>query len=99
MELIEASQETGDPIWQLPLWENYLDQLNSNHADVKNIGNSMFGGAITAALFLKGFVKNQIPWIHVDLMAWSKPNKFSSYEGGEAMGIRALKKLIEKKFA
>ncbi len=99
MELIEASQETGDPIWQLPLWENYLDQLNSNHADVKNIGNSIFGGAITAALFLKEFVKNQIPWVHVDLMAWSKPNKFSSYEGGEAMGIRALKKLIEKKFA
>ncbi len=98
MQLIKASQETGDPIWQLPLWENYSSQLTSNHADIKNIGNSVFGGAITAALFLKEFVKKEIPWIHIDLMAWSRPNKFSSYEGGEAMGIRALKRLIEKRF-
>ena len=49
----------------------------------------MFGGAITAALFLQKFVKNT-PWIHIDLMAWTRANKYSSYEGGEAMGIRAL---------
>ncbi|MBS91461.1 MAG: leucyl aminopeptidase [Rickettsiales bacterium] len=98
MELIKASQETGDPLWQLPLWENYLSHLKSNHADIKNIGNTAFGGAITAALFLNAFVKNKIPWIHIDLMAWSRPNKFSSYEGGEAMGIRALCRLVEKKF-
>lgn len=98
MELIDASQEVGDPLWQLPLWENYSNQLISNHADIKNIGNSFFGGAITAALFLKEFVKYNIPWIHVDLMAWSKPNRLSSYEGGEAMGIRALMQLIEKRF-
>ena len=54
----------------------------------------MFGGAITAALFLQKFVKD-IPWIHVDLMAWTRPNKFSSYEGGEAMGIRTLFELIK----
>ena len=58
-------QKTGDPLWQLPLWENYSSQLSSAHADFKNIGNSMFGGAITAALFLEKFVKD-IPWIHVD---------------------------------
>ena len=62
------SQKTGDPVWQLPLWENCSSQLNSAHADFKNIGNSMFGGAITAALFLQKFVKN-VPWIHIDLMA------------------------------
>ena len=54
----------------------------------------MFGGAITAALFLQKFVKD-IPWIHIDLMAWIKANKFNSYEGGEAMGIRALLKFIK----
>lgn len=95
MKLIDISQKTGDPLWQLPLWENYSGQLNSQHADFKNIGNSMFGGAITAALFLQKFVKN-IPWIHIDLMAWTKANKFSSYEGGEAMGIRALLELIKE---
>ena len=57
MKLIDLSQKTGDPLWQLPLWENYSGQLNSAHADFKNIGNSMFGGAITAALFLQKFVK------------------------------------------
>tara|TARA_B100000989_G_scaffold136430_1_gene101347 strand:+ start:328 stop:1683 length:1356 start_codon:yes stop_codon:yes gene_type:complete len=94
-KLIELSIEVGDPLWQLPLWENYNDQLNSPHADFKNIGNSMFGGAITAALFLKKFVKD-IPWIHIDLMAWTKANSFNNYEGGEAMGIRALLELIKK---
>ena len=94
MKLIDLSQKTGDPLWQLPLWENYSSQLSSAHADFKNIGNSMFGGAITAALFLQKFVKD-IPWIHVDLMAWTRPNKFSSYEGGEAMGIRTLFELIK----
>ena len=95
MQLIDMSQKTGDPVWQLPLWENYSSQLNSAHADFKNIGNSMFGGAITAALFLQKFVKN-VPWIHIDLMAWTRGSKFSSYEGGEAMGIRALLELIKK---
>ena len=95
MKLIDISQKTGDPLWQLPLWENYSSQLNSQHADFKNIGNSMFGGAITAALFLQKFVKD-IPWIHVDLMAWTRASEFSSYEGGEAMGIRALLELIKQ---
>ena len=98
-ELLEASRDVGDPIWQLPLWENYENQLESNHADIKNIGNSGLGGAITAALFLRKFIKRNIPWIHVDLMAWSKPNKLSKYNGGEAMGIRALYTLIKKKFS
>ena len=89
LKLIDSSKRTGDPLWQLPLWDNYSNQLNSEHADFKNIGNSVFGGAITAALFLQKFVKNT-PWIHIDLMAWTRANKYSSYEGGEAMGIRAL---------
>lgn len=98
MELIKASKEVGDPLWQLPLWQNYSNQLNSLHADYRNLGSGAFGGAITAALFLEKFVKLKIPWIHVDLMAWSKPNKLCDYEGGEAMGIRALIQLIKNKF-
>jgi leucyl aminopeptidase len=96
MELIDSSQKVGDPLWQLPLWQNYSNQLSSVHADFKNIGSSMFGGAITAALFLEKFVKNNIPWVHVDLMAWTKASNFNSYEGGEAMGIRALLDFIRK---
>ena len=54
------------------LMAKLFNQLSSVHADFKNIGSSMFGGAITAALFLEKFVKNNIPWVHVDLMAWTK---------------------------
>ena len=95
MKLVDSSEKTGDPLWQLPLWDNYSNQLNSEHGDFKNIGNSGFGGAITAALFLQKFVKNT-PWIHIDLMAWTRANKYSSYEGGEAMGIRALLDFFKK---
>ena len=94
-KLIEFSEITGDPLWELPLWKNYESQLESHHADIKNIGNSSFGGAITAALFLQKFVNSDIPWVHIDLMAWNLNSKISSYYGGEAMGIRALFKLIE----
>ena len=94
-KLIEFSEITGDPLWELPLWKNYESQLESHHADIKNIGNSGFGGAITAALFLQKFITSDIPWIHIDLMAWNLNPKISSYYGGEAMGIRALFKLIE----
>ena len=89
-KLIKSSKETGDPLWQLPLWKSYEHQLKSLHADFRNIGTNSFGGAITAALFLNKFVKKEIPWIHIDLMAWSKSTIMMPYEGGEAMGIRAL---------
>lgn len=94
-KLIEFSKICGDPLWRLPLWQNYLVQLKSNHADLNNVGNS-FGGAITAALFLEKFVDKNIPWIHIDLMAWSLNKNLTSYIGGEAMGIRSLFALIEK---
>ncbi len=95
--LIQCSLEVGDPIWQLPLWKNYSQQLNSNHADIKNLGGG-FGGAITAALFLDKFVDTNIDWIHVDLMAWNLDKNLTSYVGGEAMGIRSLFRLIEKNY-
>lgn len=96
--LISCSEETGDPLWRLPLWKNYQVQLNSNHADLKNIGNSGFGGAITAALYLEKFIEKKVNWIHVDLMAWNTNKSLTSYIGGEAMGIRAIKKFITDYF-
>ncbi len=95
--LIQCSKEVGDPVWQLPLWKNYNQQLDSNHADIKNLGSG-FGGAITAALFLNKFVDKNIDWIHVDLMAWNLSKSLTSYVGGEAMGIRSLFRLIEKNY-
>ena len=89
-KLIQASETCGDPLWELPLWKNYASLLNSQHADLSNIGTGSFGGAITAALFLQKFVGKDTPWIHIDMMSWTHGSIFSSYQGGEAMAVRAL---------
>lgn len=69
-EILRAGQESGDRAWQLPLWEEYQDQIKSNFADMANVGNRD-GGAITAACFLSRFTK-KYPWAHLDIagVAW-----------------------------
>ena len=95
-KLIKSSEAVGDPLWELPLWKNYTSLLKSQHADISNISSGPFGGAITAALFLEEFVSKNIPWIHIDMMAWTNGNSFCSYQGGEAMGIRALSHFLKE---
>ena len=95
-KLIQASETCGDPLWELPLWKNYSSLLNSQHADLSNIGIGSFGGAITAALFLQKFVGKDVPWIHIDMMSWTSGSVFSSYQGGEAMAIRALSLFLKE---
>jgi len=64
-DLLQAGQAEGEPGWELPLWTDYRRHIESTVADVKNIGNR-WGGAITAALFLKEFV-GDVPWAHLDV--------------------------------
>jgi leucyl aminopeptidase len=68
--LIKAGEQTGDRTWQLPLWEEYQSQLDSNFADIANIGGR-WGGTITAACFLSRFTK-KYTWAHLDIagIAW-----------------------------
>ena len=94
-----VSQSGTDPLWQLPLHEPYRDLLNSKVADISNISGGSYGGAITAALFLQEFVKPDIPWIHIDVMAWNTRSLPGRPEGGEAMGLRSIFELIRQKFA
>jgi leucyl aminopeptidase len=61
----DASESSGEPVWQLPLVPEYRKFLDSNVADMKNIGGP-YGGAITAALFLSEFV-GTVPWAHLDI--------------------------------
>lgn len=94
-----AMQVATDPLWNLPLHEPYRDLLNSKVADLSNISSGSYGGAITAALFLREFVKPEIPWIHVDVMAWNLRNLPGRPEGGEVMGMRAMFELIQQTIA
>ena len=94
-----AGHQTDDPVWQLPLYEPYRGMLDSSLADINNISNAPYGGAITAALFLQTFIRPGIPWIHLDFMAYNLRSLPGRPEGGEAMGLRALFDLIRTKFA
>ena len=65
-----SADNTGDRVWELPLYDDYFDELKTNFADIQNIGGR-YGGAITAAAFLAKFTKD-IKWAHLDIAgtAW-----------------------------
>lgn len=94
--LQQCSAATDDLMWQLPLHQPYRSLLDSKAADISNIGSVPQGGAITAALFLQEFVTPDIPWIHIDVMAWNSRSRPGRPEGGEAMGLRAVFELIKQ---
>ena len=105
-ELVGLSATEQDQVWRLPLWKGYREQIDSKVADLKNLGNGPYGGAITAALYLEEFVEGENgdddskppPWLHLDMMAFNTGAKPGRPEGGEAMGVRALYRLIESKY-
>ncbi len=96
--LLEYARKVQDPVWRLPLFEDYRHLLESRIADMVNSASTGFGGAITAALFLDEFVPREIDWIHLDIMAWNQRARPGRPRGGEAMGLRAVYAVLEKKF-
>jgi len=101
--LVKAILDMGvlheDPLWHMPLYQPYKNYLKSNIADFNNMSKSGYGGAITAALFLELFVSEEIPWCHIDLMAFNTSSRPAHPEGAEAMGLRALFYMLKKKYA
>ncbi len=90
-----AASRTGDHVWPLPLYDDYEEQIKSEVADVKNTGGR-YGGAITAALLLKKFVKD-IPWVHLDIAGtvWThgKPDQLKREylpKGPTGVGVRLV---------
>ncbi|MCP3673769.1 MAG: leucyl aminopeptidase family protein [Gammaproteobacteria bacterium] len=98
LALAKHSDSEDDPIWRMPLHTPYEPQLKSSVADLCNTGSGPFGGAITAALFLKHFVDEPENWVHFDMYAWNMSNKSTGPEGGEAMAIRAVFAYIKARF-
>jgi leucyl aminopeptidase len=80
-QIEEAARETDEPVWQLPMERSYRRELNSDIADIKNIGGPN-GGAIHAALFLEEFVAG-LPWAHLDIAG---PVLVDSDEGWKPKG-------------
>ncbi|PIR22299.1 MAG: leucyl aminopeptidase [Deltaproteobacteria bacterium CG11_big_fil_rev_8_21_14_0_20_45_16] len=98
--LEKASAESGEHIWRLPDFEEfYGDQMNSDVADLRNIGKSREAGATTAGIFLRAFVKNDIPWAHLDIAGcgwYDAPRGFVGARGPSGVPIRLLAKFIEQ---
>jgi leucyl aminopeptidase len=97
-ELEQAAREVEDPLWRMPLWEPYDEMLKSDIADVANAANSPMAGCITAAMFLKRFVPEQIAWAHFDTFAWRDQAKPGRSKGGEALGLRAAFELLKSRY-
>ena len=92
-----ASGEVEDQVWQLPLWEPYRKELDSDVADLNNIGNGL-GGAIHGGLFLSTFVEKDTDWIHLDVYAWGQNGKPGRPRGGADTGMRAVYAFLEERY-
>ena len=96
--LAKHGTHVSDPLWRMPLFKPYRKLIDGKVADITNSANTSLGGSITAALFLQEFVDPEIPWVHIDLMAWNTSSRPGRPEGGEAMGMRAVYALIAERF-
>jgi leucyl aminopeptidase len=94
--LQEASKASGERIWPLPLYDEYLEQLQKGPADLRNIGNR-WGGAITAALFLGEFVPRELPWLHMDIAgpAFTERDLPEARTGATGAGVLTLLRWLE----
>ncbi len=96
-EYAQASIETCDPVWRMPLWDAYDSDMDTPIADLKNTGDGPFAGAIYGALFLRRFVSVPV-WAHFDVYAWAPKEKPSRPSGGEAQALRASWAVLKKRF-
>ena len=97
--LLAHGERESDPLWRMPLYQPYRKLIDGKVADITNSADTPLGGSITAALFLQEFVEPDIPWVHIDVMAWNPSSRPGRPEGGEAMGMRAVYVLISEKFS
>ncbi|WP_337268133.1 leucyl aminopeptidase family protein [Oryzifoliimicrobium ureilyticus] len=88
--LSDASFETDDPLWRMPLYAGYEKDIRAKFADITNAPSGGMAGAITAALFLRRFVEKAKSWVHFDIFGWAPTERPHSPGGGEAQAIRAL---------
>jgi leucyl aminopeptidase len=96
--MLSHGMDANDPLWRMPLWQGYKHFLSSPIADISSTGSAPNGGAITAALFLEHFVEPDVPWAHIDLMAFNNSSRPGRPEGGEAQGIRGIYAMLKSRY-
>jgi len=95
--LEESGQKTGEKVWRLPLGEEYDEMINSDIADMKNVGSGRGAGSTTAAQFLQRFV-GDTKWAHLDIagVAWKGKGDALAHKGATGFGVRLLDELVRK---
>jgi len=96
--LLRHGREVADPLWQLPLWHGYDEDIASKVADINNASASAFAGAIIGALYLQRFVTQTPDWLHIDLYAWNPRERPGRPQGAEAHAVRALYALLVARY-
>ena len=94
--LSKAGEATGEKVWRMPLSAEYDKMIDSKFADMKNTGGSRWGGAITAAQFIKRFVDDKTPWAHLDIAGTGFDSRQSDINKswGSGWGVRLLDRLV-----
>ncbi|MQB00747.1 MAG: leucyl aminopeptidase [Actinobacteria bacterium] len=97
-ELNAAADEAGELMWRMPLFDEYRKDLDSEVADIKNSG-PRWGSPIIAAMFLKDFVPDSVPWAHLDIAgpARSESDRDELNKGGTGVGTRTLLRWVENR--
>jgi leucyl aminopeptidase len=100
--LVQAVARTAaiehDPLWPMPLWLGYDDELGSKIADLNNVAASGLAGAIFGALFLKRFVTDTPNWLHLDLYAWNPKDRPGRGVGAEAQAVRGVYRFLAERY-
>ncbi len=100
-DILSAGAGASDNLWRMPLWAGYRAMVDARTGDLDNAPEGGLAGAITAALFLEHFVGlpgAAPPWAHVDVMAWNNRKRLGRPVGGEAMGLRAMARMVVNRF-
>ncbi len=95
----KAAKNQADPLWRLPFWDPYERVIEPDVADLDNAPKGGFGGAITAALFLRRFVEGANDFVHLDLYGWTPVAKPGRTVGGACQSARAMLQVIEGEYS
>ena len=93
-----SSKKSSEKVWEFPLWPEFIKQVKSEIADVKNLGSARQAGSIAGGAFLRAFVEKDIPWTHFDIAgtAWGgTPNSINPKGSATGWGVRLVLDLMK----
>jgi len=97
--IVRHGRAVADPLWPMPLWSGYDDEISSKVADLNNVSSQAFAGAIIAALYLRRFVADTTDWVHIDLFAWNPKDRPGRPVGAEVQAVRAVYAYLAERYA